>query len=153
VLSNNRSPDAFYSAFAYSVTIDEMPVAGFSEVSGLAMELEVETFREGGFNDAERQIAGATKFGSRLVLKRGFGDIPYFWNWYLDAMKGMIRRRNVKIELNCINGLHKDSEAPKWIFREAVPVKWSGPELRAATSAIAFESIELVHNGVLHETR
>jgi phage tail-like protein len=139
--------DQLYLAFAFSVWIGQQPVAGFSEVSGLAMETEVETFREGGANLSERQLAGPVKYSSRLVLKRGFGDMKYLWNWYAGVMKGMIERRDVTI---LINSTHDSQEAPepKWVFRAACPVKWTGPELRATTSAVAFESIELVHRGV-----
>jgi phage tail-like protein len=147
VLTSNTTPDDFYLAFAYSVTIKQMPVAGFAEVSGLAMETEVETFREGGYNNGEHQLAGPTKYASRIVLKRGYGDIPYLWQWYRDVMNGAIKRRDLTIEMNCVNGAHK-GQAPSWVFRRACPVKWTGPELRAGTSALAFETLELVHEGL-----
>ena len=35
-----------------------------------------------------------------------------------------------------------------WSFKEACPVKWTGPHLRASNSAVAFESLELVHRGL-----
>ena len=148
VLTSHFTIDEFYLAFAYTVTIDQKSVAGFSEVSGLAMESEVETYREGGLNNGEHQLAGPVKDGARLVLKRGFGDIPYFWNWYLGVMGGRIERRDVTIEINAVNGAHANKPPPSWTFRQACPVKWTGPELRASTSAVAFETIELVHQGL-----
>ncbi len=36
-----------------------------------------------------------------------------------------------------------------WTFRDAYPVKWSGPSFKAGDNAIAIESIELAHNGLL----
>jgi phage tail-like protein len=59
-------------------------------------------------------------------------------------MDGAIARKRVTILL--LN--HAGEERWRWVFREACPVKWSGPEFRAGTAAIAFESIELVHNGL-----
>jgi hypothetical protein len=35
-----------------------------------------------------------------------------------------------------------------WDFKKAFPVKWTGPELRAASGEVAFESIELAHRGL-----
>jgi hypothetical protein len=35
-----------------------------------------------------------------------------------------------------------------WDFKEAFPVKWTGPELRADSGNVAFESIELAHRGL-----
>ncbi len=35
-----------------------------------------------------------------------------------------------------------------WDFKEAFPVKWTGPDLRAVSTEVAFESIELAHRGL-----
>jgi phage tail-like protein len=118
-------------------------IGGFSDVTGLGAETEVQPLRVGGLNDAEVMLPGPTKFPSRLVLKRGLGD-PALWKWYLDILYGAIKRQNVTIEVGLDDG-HKAA----WTFREACPVKWNGPELHAGTSAVAFETIELVHRGFL----
>jgi len=134
-----------FLAFAFSVEIGQQRVAGFSEVSGLAMETEVETLRVGGINDREWQLAGPSRYPSRLLLKRGMGDLAYLWTWYWDVTQGKIERRDVALFLHDAKGTRRRS----WNFREACPVKWTGADLRADVSAIAFESIELVHRGVL----
>ena len=141
-----RGADSLYSGFLYSVTLKNAPepVAGFNEVSGLTIETEVETLREGGVNDREHQLAGATKYPSRLVLKRGIGDLAHLWHWYAGILGARIERRDVTITMLTREG----KPGIKWVFLEARPVKWTGPELRANTSAVAFESIELVHRGV-----
>jgi phage tail-like protein len=133
-----------YVAFRFRAEIDSLVVSGFNEVTGLTFETEVATFREGGVNSHEWQLAGPTKFPSKLVLKRGLADADALWSWYRDVMDGAIARKRVTILL--LN--HAGEERWRWVFREACPVKWSGPEFRAGTAAIAFESIELVHNGL-----
>ena len=138
-----RSKDP-YLAFQFSVTIAGIAVAGFSEVSGLDFESEVESFREGGERTHEQQLVGQTKFPSRLVLKRGMGDAA-LWDWHQDIIKGKIVRRNVSIELHDSTG----AVAQKWTFQQAVPVKWVAPQFRAATSEIAIETLELMHRGYL----
>jgi phage tail-like protein len=35
----------------------------------------------------------------------------------------------------------------RWNFLQAYPVKWIGPNLRATTSEVAVETLELAHNG------
>jgi phage tail-like protein len=141
-----------YLAFEFSVEIEQKPVAGFNEVSGLVFETEVETIRVGGVNDRDWQLAGPAKSPSRLVLKRGLGDIQYLWTWYQDIRKGLIKRRDVAIKLNHYVATKRDNFQDQmkrsWTFRQAFPVKWTGPEFRANTSAIAFEAIELVHRGL-----
>jgi phage tail-like protein len=138
-----------YVSLRFRAEIDGLFVSGFSEVTGLTFETEVETFREGGVNAHDWQLAGPTKLPSRLVLKRGLADADALWSWYRDVMAGSIVRKRVTIVL--LN--HAGEEKWRWVFREACPVKWSGPELRAGTAEIAFESIELVHNGLEPGTR
>jgi phage tail-like protein len=138
-----------YAAFRFNAVIDfggdSRVVSGFNEITGLAFETEVQTFREGGENTHEQQLAGPTKFPSRLILKRGLADGEALWSWYQDVMRHSIVRRNIAIVL-----LQSDADKEKWrwVFRDACPVKWSGPEFRAGTAEVAFESIEMVHKGL-----
>jgi phage tail-like protein len=120
-------------------------IGGFSDVTGLGAETEIETLRAGGINSVEVMLPGPTKYPSRLVLRRGLGDPALLWNWYLTILSGAIAREDVTIELRSQDGQQRMA----WTFIKACPVKWSGPELHAGTSAVAFESIELVHKGLL----
>jgi len=134
-------------AFQFTVSVGTrngtQVIGGFSDVSGLTAETEVETLRVGGLNNAEVMLPGPTKFPSRLILKRGLGDPAMLWNWYLKIIGGAIEREDVTVELRSSDGQQQSA----WTFSEACPVKWIGPELHAGTSAVAFESIELVHKG------
>jgi phage tail-like protein len=136
-----------YASFRFAVSIGEAKpdekVCGFSEASGLAIENDVETFREGGVNTHEIQLMGPAKFPSKLVLKRGLAE-PELWSWYQDVLKGKIERKNVTIMLQDYSGQQKW----RWVLSKACPVKWNGPELRAATAEVAFESIEFIHRGL-----
>jgi phage tail-like protein len=136
-----------FASFRFAVKIgDANPderVCGFIEASGLAVETDVETFREGGVNTHEIQLAGPSKFPSRLVLKRGLAEAE-LWSWYQDVMRGKVERKTVTVILQDYSG------RAKWqcVFSRACPVKWSGPEFRAGAAEVAFESIELVHRGL-----
>jgi phage tail-like protein len=109
----------------------------------LAIETDFETFREGGENTHEIQLAGPSKFPAKLTLKRGLADAE-LWDWYQNVMKGKIERKTVTIILQNLSGEKKW----EWVFSKACPVKWSGPEFRAGTAEVAFESIEVVHRGL-----
>src|SRR5262245_29847286 len=128
-----------YLSFRFEVTIDEIPVAGFSEVSGLDFESVVETCEEGGELKSEQQLMGPTKFPSRIVLKRGVVLSEDLWSWYRKVRAGRIIRKQVSIALRDSAG----KEERRWSFREAVPVKWTGPQLRASSSEVAIETLEL----------
>jgi phage tail-like protein len=120
-------------------------IGGFSDVTGLAAESDVESLRDGGVNSAETMLPGATKFPARLVLKRGLGDPARLWRWYLKIMSGAIAREDVTVTLVSADRRNELS----WTFSQACPVKWTGPELHAGTSAVAFETVELIHKGFL----
>lgn len=136
-----------YISFRFRVEIDSLEAAGFHEVTGLALETDVETFREGGENFYEQQLPGATKYPSKLVLKRGLADAEALWSWYEDVMYGFIERKDVSILLldpAC------DEERWRWLFLDACPVKWTGPDFRAGSAEVAFETVELIHKGLLY---
>jgi len=138
-----------YASFRFSAEIDGVQVSGFSEVTGLTLETDVETFREGGVNFYEHQLPGPTKFPSRLVLKRGLASADALWSWYREVMTGSIKRKNIKIKLLELSNVEQYTW--QWIFTRACPVKWTGPDFKAGTAEVAFESIELVHGGLAND--
>lgn len=137
------SDDARATGAGASSASAAVTVAGFSEVGGLVFETDVLTLREGGANDAEVQLAGPRKYSARVVLKRGIGEAADLWDWYQESLAGVIRRRQIDITMRLATG----ERGLTWNVRDACPVKWTGPELRAGTSAVAFESLEFIHRG------
>jgi phage tail-like protein len=132
-----------YLASGFIVEIQGLVVGGFSECSGLQVETETHEYREGGLNEYAHRFAGPTKYPP-LVLKHGLTPIDGLWAWHQDVAQGTIERRNGTIFL-----LNKQRlPVLWWEFKEAIPVKWTGPELRAESAAIAFESVELAHRGL-----
>ena len=142
-----RRPDEDpFVSFQFAVKIGDHPherVCGCSEASGLVVETDVESIRVGGVNTHEIQLPGPSKFPSRLVLKRGLAEAA-LWSWYRDVMRGKVARKTVAVILQNYSGEEKWS----WVFSKACPVKWSGPDFRAGTAEVAFESIELIHRGL-----
>jgi phage tail-like protein len=134
--------DPYHSA-NFVVEIEGLIAGGFAECTGLQIEVETHEYREGGQNDFVHRFAGATRHPS-LVLRHGLSPIDGVWGWLQDVAAGDIRRRNGTIYL--LN----QQQAPVlwWNFREALPVKWTGPDLRADAAMVAFESLELAHRGL-----
>lgn len=132
-----------YLSFRFVVEINGIISAGFSEVSGLQAETEIEEIREGGVNDYVHKLPKITKYPN-LVLKRGTTDSKELWNWHQNVITGKIERKSGSILL-------LDSEKNvkwRWDFDEAYPVKWTGPDLKADISTVAVETLEIVHNGI-----
>ncbi len=140
-VGNRRDP---YLAFNFLVEFEGLVVGGFTEVTGLQIETVIETYREGGQNEYEHRFAGPTRYPSNLVLKHGLTDADVLWNWYQDVRQGTIKRRNGTLYLLDVQG----QPAMWWNVVEAYPVKWTGPELRADSNTVAFETLEFVHRGI-----
>lgn len=139
---NGRRLDP-YMAFSFAIEIEGLLTGSFSEVSGLESSLQTDTYEEGGVNDFVHQLPRQTTHAN-LVLKHGLTAASTLWNWYYNVTQGVIERKNGTIMLLD----HQLVPIVWWNFRNAFPVKWSGPTFNAADSAIAFEEVELVHEGM-----
>lgn len=127
--------------------------AGFQEVSGLEMELDVQETHEGGRNNALIRRAGHLKYPP-LVLKRGLfyprepgarvqGEL---WRWMMDVVDGVrpLPRVDGSIRVMSADG---DVRAT-WTFERGLPAKLRGPELNAKTGEVAIEELTLAHEGL-----
>ena len=131
--------------------------AGFSEVSGLNSELEMEDLREGGRNIGPRRFPRWGRYPN-LVFRRGITDDTALWAWWADVITHSYTlasasarpspRRNGVILLDGLD--HKAVAA--WFFSNALPERLVGPSLNARSNEIAIETLELSHEGVLRLT-
>lgn len=131
-----------YQGFNFLIEIQGLIAGGFSEVSGIQAETEVEEIKEGGVNDHVHKLPKATKYPN-VAFKRGITDSDILWRWHQDVIAGNFERRTVFVVLRDASG----DEKWRWSFIEAYPVKWIGPDLKADSSAVAIESLELAHDG------
>jgi phage tail-like protein len=132
-----------FVAFRFQLRIDDLPVAGFSNCSGLQLETEVLDYPEGGLNTNMLKFPGRTK-QVNLVLKRGIVDRK-LWDWYFDLTRGKVTFHNGSIVIQDASG---QDDVMEWVFTRAFPTKWVGPELNAMQSSIAVETLELCHEGL-----
>lgn len=130
-------------SFRFLVEIDGIVTAHASEVTGLQIETETESYEEGGVNDFVHQLPKRTKY-QHITLKRGITDRDELWKWYQEVISGDFKRKNGAIVLMDVTGEGKW----RWNFEKAYPVKWTGPDLKADSSSIAFEAVELAHKGI-----
>jgi phage tail-like protein len=137
-----------YQSCNFVVEIEGIVAGGFSELSGLQVETEAFEYREGGLNEYTHRFAGPTKYPV-LTLKHGLSLIDGLWSWHQDVVAGVLNRHNGTIYL--LNNMQLP--VMWWDFKEALPTKWIGPALGAASSAIAFESVEIVHHGLSRPRR
>lgn len=132
-----------YMGYRFLVEFEGLTIGGFSEVSGLQAETKVASVKEGGVNDHLHKIPEGTEY-QNLTLKRGITDSKHLWLWYRDVVLGKVIRRNIFIVLLDSAG----NERWRWMFANAYPVKWIGPDLKADSAAIGIESVEIAHDGI-----
>lgn len=122
---------------------------GFMEVSGLDIEIESVTFRDGSNpEDGFRKMPGLRKY-SNITLKRAIvkGDNEFF-AWINTKQIGAIGKRDISISL-----LNEDHEpVVVWKVKNAFPVNYYGPVLLSNDSGLAIETLVLTHEGIRVET-
>src|SRR5262245_7783697 len=132
-----------YLTFNFAVEIEGLLVGGFTEVSGLDSEIAVEEYREGGVNGFVHKLPGQTSHAN-LVLRHGLTAVSSLWNWYYDTTQGAIQRRNGTIMLLD----PRQIPVMWWNFRNALPVRFTGPTFNAASGEVGVEELELAHEGL-----
>ncbi len=138
-------PTDAYLPFAQSALITLIAAGQFSEVTGLGADLEVLAHPEGGRNDYVHQLPVRHTY-PKIVLSRGVVRDPGLFFWYQAGLTQSIgARRDGAIILLTASGL----PALGWIFRGGLAAGWKGPQLKGGDSAVAVESIEIAHEGLL----
>ena len=121
---------------------------GFMEVSGLSIELDVVSYREGSSpENSERLMPGLKKY-SPIILKRGIvKSDDDFYKWINTAQFNTIERRDVVISL--LTESHEPVVV--WKIKNAFPFKLEYSPLNAHGSDVAIESLTLAHEGLVVE--
>jgi len=132
--------------FHFLVKWDPGVRAGFTEVTGLDMQIEAIEYREGSSPEYSKiKMPGMRKF-SNITLKRGTvaGDSD-FYKWVQNInLDTAVERRDITISLL------DETHAPvmSWKAKQAFPIKLAASDLKADGNEVAIESIELVHEGL-----
>lgn len=111
----------------------------FREVSGLDVEMEMETFVEGGQNRFTWQLPKRARY-SDLILKRGMFMGSGIILWCKNAFENFVfEPTNITIAL--LNESHVPVQA--WYVVNAIPKKWSISNFNAEENSVVVESITL----------
>ncbi|MEI9921433.1 MAG: phage tail protein [Bacteroidota bacterium] len=111
----------------------------FQSVSGLSVEFQTETIKEGGENRFEHELPVRTKFPT-LVFKRGLVKDSSLIKWCLNTFQSL-EIRPVDLEIKLLNEKH--DPLLTWAVKQAWPKKWAVEDLNAMDSKVMVESLEL----------
>lgn len=143
LMDSSSSIGEAVTTIVISTLTDNQMDAGFNECSGLEMTLEVEEYQAGGMNGTVLKFPTRMQWG-KLVLKKGVLKSTELWDWIYGFVEGDVLRKDGMITL-----LNEQGKAHTvWKFTRGLPVKYTGPQLNAQQNSIAFESIEIEHEGL-----
>ncbi|MCB9437249.1 MAG: phage tail protein [Anaerolineales bacterium] len=133
--------DLVHSGHRFVVEIDGKRMAAFTECTLPTLEIEVEEQKEGGLNDYVHVLPIRRKSG-RVTLKRGLTNSTELLKWYQQILAGQVKpaTKSLSIIMMDTSGV----EMARWDFLEAIPVKWTGPQLKSDQAAVAIETLELI---------
>jgi phage tail-like protein len=133
-------PWSFYYKVEFSISKNRDD-ARFQTVSGLSVEYDYETFKEGGENRFEHKLPVRTKYAD-MVLKRGLLTDSDVIKWFTDAFRD---RQFTPSDVAVILMNEKGDPLRTWNVVHAIPKKWLISDLNANENSVAIETLELTY--------
>jgi phage tail-like protein len=140
--TTGQGPDPL-GQLSFRVEIAGMEIGRFAECTGLAMEYEMLAYEEGGNNQFVHLLRGRARYPN-LILSRGVTHEDAFVKW-LFAYQREAQRPTLTVTLLDSGG----RPVRRFSFASAFPIKWTGPEVTAASNGTATESLEIGHTGLV----
>jgi phage tail-like protein len=140
-------PSDALAAYTFSIEIDRTEIAQFSEVSGLASEVDVIELKEnnplGGL--IIKKMPGAVK-PATLTLKRAKNASQDLWKWHEAVMQGKLgdARRNGSVVMKSFDG----TEVARYNFNNAWVSKISASTLKAGSNEVLMEEVSIVTESI-----
>lgn len=130
---------ALTTSFRFVVHIDNEAVGAFTECTLPTIEWEMVTVKEGGLNTSVHQLPGQRKEAT-ITLKNGIGIVDDLLSWCTDAMNEKFKRRKVTVTM------HNPFQEPvmTWRIEDALPKRWTAPQLQADSNTVAIQTLELI---------
>lgn len=127
--------------FYYRVTIGDNDAIAFSEVSGLSIEYETITYKDGlSYKEGNKYMPGLIA-PINLTLQKGIVKADSFlFDWFDTIRLNTVEKRDVRIDLLNEN----DEPTVSWLVRDAFPKKLNAPSFNASSNEVAIESLELM---------
>ncbi len=133
-------PWGFYYKVEFTISKDTND-ARFQTVSGLSVEYDYESFKEGGENRFEHKLPVRTKYAD-MVLKRGMLTDSGVIKWLLAAFRD---REFSPADISVILMNEKGEPLRTWNVAHAIPKKWLVSDFNANESSIVIETMELTY--------
>jgi phage tail-like protein len=124
----------------FLVEIAGVTIGQFSECTGLSVEYEVMEYAEGGNNDFVHRLRGRARYPT-ISLRRGVTSQDALLKWFFDSPQ------SDRLTITMLDSAA--SPVRTFGFASPFPIKWSGPDVAAASNGAATESLEIGHQGMV----
>lgn len=141
-MANYYPPVGFHFRVDFSEVSSQAEDACFQSVSGLSVDLETETIKEGGENRFVHHLPKQSKY-SNLSLKRGMFCDSELIHWCLNAFENF-QFKPANLTVSLLNDQHEPLKT--WVIVHAFPIKWSVSDFNAEQNTIVIESLELKYH-------
>lgn len=120
-------------------------------ISGLNKSMDTQDIWEGGASGKYRTLPGKKRWPTLVLQGVVAKNDKSFFEWFEGVTIGSIGLSRAHGTIKLKNG---DGATPvaTWTFEGAFPIKYSGPTLDTHSALLAFETIELTHQGLKRET-
>ena len=145
-MANNYQMVGFHFRVKFLNLPDDKDVdVGFQSVTGLDVQLERESIKEGGENRFEHSVVTRSKY-SPLILKRGMltPKESGLTEWFQKAFQNMIVEPIAKVNVELLNENH--DVLMQWELSHVWPLSWKVSELNAERGEVLIETLELSYN-------
>jgi phage tail-like protein len=118
----------------------------FKGLTGLEINYDVLEYREGGNNDVVHRFPGRMTYPN-LVLSWGFCNAETLLKWFMATHD---KAQTQEITLTVSAAVGDTTNVRKFVFADAFPVRWSGPQLMADSHDPETwgETLEIAHSGL-----
>jgi phage tail-like protein len=134
--------------YLFAINLSGWATGWFMNVGGIGVEFDVIEHKLTSTTGAPFiiQIPGRPKW-NKLTLKHGvLNGNEDLWTWMAYVQRGLMLRARTHCSLYLYN--KAGGLAATWDIVNAWPSKISGPDLDAAGTTVAIESLELTHTGM-----
>jgi phage tail-like protein len=133
-----------HNSIHFQVMIDGVHYGSFTECVLPDLQLETEDIKEGGQNTYIHKLPVRVNVGT-VKLRHGITKDTELLTWYRQILRGDVENATRQVSIVLLD--RTGAILTTWGFRDAYPVKWTAPSLKAGDSAIAIEEIEFAHRG------
>jgi phage tail-like protein len=132
-----------YTGFHFLVLFELFPQlpndVRFQQVSGLTVDVDLDTYTEGGENRFVHRLPARTRY-TDLVLKRGMTLVSGITAWAIDAVENFNY-----VPTNLLVSLLDENHLPvsSWYVVNAIPIRLELSSFNAEEGSIVIESLTL----------